>query len=287
MLDFDLVVHQAECGKDKIVVELKYGDVSLHLAAVLDPYPATKYTDTESPQWNIERRSGRVDLAEYLTIIPLQFYLANGSRLAASQIFDPADEDSTFDSANQICDIDWDACDVDIECEFGDGNTCAQSIHDWLRNHLAKSDAEIVFYDHRSGECADYLTVEHGPNCTPVVSLYHCKASGASRPGDRVGDLYEVCGQAIKSTKWSMKKRLRDHVNNRRKSGSKFVKGDWAGFEEYLDSIVPYEISLQIFVVQPGVSKSGLSHKSAELLGVTSRGLVASGCRPLIVIASR
>lgn len=38
------------------------------------------------------------------------------------------------------------------------------------------------------------------------VELYHAKKSGGGEEGDRVGDVYDVCGQANKSIVWTTSK---------------------------------------------------------------------------------
>ena len=46
------------------------------------------------------------------------------------------------------------------------------------------------------------LTGEHTAPTSIDVELYHCKYSHESTPGQRISDLYEVCGQAQKSISW-------------------------------------------------------------------------------------
>lgn len=286
LLDFDLVVDHDASDEERIVLDVQRGDASVRLEAVLDPYPAVRYADATQPVWSIERGIRKIDLAEYLTHNPIRFHLADGSLLETCQLFEAATDEEPFDAEGLVEGVDWAALGVDIEREYGDLVPPQRSVHEWLRDHLVSGDAEVVFYDHRSGECADFMTVRRGPEGEPVVSLYHCKGSGGPQPGDRVDDLFEVCGQAVKSTKWRNKKRLRDHVRRRRKSGSVFVKGDWSTFAELVEEHAPYDFPLCIYVVQPGVSKSALSTKMASLLATTSRGLVAVGCERLSVLSS-
>jgi hypothetical protein len=44
--------------------------------------------------------------------------------------------------------------------------------------------------------------IEENGYATIAVDFYHCKYSQESSAGARVGDLYEVCGQAQKSISW-------------------------------------------------------------------------------------
>jgi hypothetical protein len=222
-----------------------------------------------------------------LTDNPLRFHFADGSLLEGCQLFQaPADDDTPYDSDLLMHPIAWDVEGVDIQREFGVCSPPLCSIQDWLRGHLVASETRVVFYDHRSGECADYLTLDVDADDQPMVRLYHCKGAGGLASGDRVGDLYEVCGQATKSTQWRNKKRLISHVQHRFQTGSIFHKGDMRTFLTLLESYPRLELSLEIYAVQPGVSKSQLSSKIAMLLSTTSRGLVSFGCKRLQVICS-
>jgi hypothetical protein len=151
---------------------------------------------------------------------------------------------------------------------------------------LVASDALVVFYDHRSGECADYLTVSVDAEGELLVRLYHGKGAGGPAPGDRVDDLYEVCGQATKCVQWRSKKRLVSHVKTRLRTGSCFQKGDLPSFLTLVEPYIRYQFSLEVYAMQPGVSKSQLSPKMATLLATTNRGLVSVGCQRLRVICS-
>ena len=67
---------------------------------------------------------------------------------------------------------------------------------------ICKKTNQIVFDDDDSGEAADIVEIsEIGDEI--VIGLYHCKFSGGATPAQRVKDLYEVCGQAVRSMKWT------------------------------------------------------------------------------------
>jgi hypothetical protein len=60
-----------------------------------------------------------------------------------------------------------------------------------------------VATDDGSGELADFISLDLDEDETRV-RLYHCKGAGGPAPGQRVGDLYEVVGQAIKCVPWTL-----------------------------------------------------------------------------------
>ena len=78
---------------------------------------------------------------------------------------------------------------------------------------VADSDAQIIFYDHGTGELADFLTLASRVDDV-LATLFHCKASSARNTRDRVDDLYEVCGQAVKSARWVDRKLMLDRLEN-------------------------------------------------------------------------
>jgi len=49
---------------------------------------------------------------------------------------------------------------VDIEREFGAARTGLISIHDYLDRELSGSGATVVYYDHGTGEIADFVAFE-------------------------------------------------------------------------------------------------------------------------------
>jgi superfamily II DNA or RNA helicase len=133
---------------------------------------------------------------------------------------------------------------------------------------------EIVFDDDAAGEAADVVCISSSKGKLEV-DLFHCKYS-KGKPGERVKDLYEVCGQAQRSIKWRENiERLFLHLLNRekdrmRKTGvSRFERGTFKQLQEIrivARALVP---EFRVFIVQPGLSKAQVSDDQRELLGTT------------------
>jgi superfamily II DNA or RNA helicase len=133
---------------------------------------------------------------------------------------------------------------------------------------------QIVFDDDAPGECADVvgLAISEGKL---LIDLFHCKHTKAE-PGNRIKDLYEVCGQAQRSMKWRDDiDRFLLHLINREKRRmkkhgvSRFERGDFkqlVGMRGEARALVP---ELRIFIVQPGLSKAGVTDDQRELLSTT------------------
>ncbi|MCP5699382.1 hypothetical protein NL355_27320, partial [Klebsiella pneumoniae] len=73
----------------------------------------------------------------------------------------------------------------------------------------------VLFYDHRSGEAADYIAVTVGANGVVDITLFHCKGAGGAPSGGRVDDVYEVAGQLVKSVFYCDVSVLLAHMEDR------------------------------------------------------------------------
>jgi hypothetical protein len=215
------------------------------------------------------------------------FYLVDGSMIKGAELFQPMGDDTIFlDIDSCASPIDWQAEGVDIQTEYGD---CSpnQSIHDWLEASLLGTDAEVIVYDHRPGECSDFVTIKADAKGFAEVELYHCKASGNDKTGDRTKDVYEVNGQAIKSAKYRNRRQLLKHLQDRLETGSRLVRGTREQLTGLLSGDPRYEVQPRITIVQPGISASAITPKIANLLASVNRGLVSVGCPSLGVLCSK
>jgi hypothetical protein len=105
-----------------------------------------------------------------------------------------------------------------------------------------------------------------------------------------VDDLYEVCGQVVKSVRWfnsndRLRKRVRERV--RRKNPSPFLAGDLDTFIDLVERGRSKPCQYRIVAVQPGVTRSKLSAKQASLLAMASDYVSRSYCEELIVLGSQ
>jgi len=272
---------------------------------------------TNTKELNIRKGYGYIPFINYLNSKPLRFFCADLSSIQGFEVFRFDNSLNPFD-ANIIETHSWDTHNVDIEIEFG---TCAPgktSIQDFLGNYLLSDDCnfDVVFYDHGTGEMADFITIKQQPELL-LISLYHCKGAGGAKAGARVDDLYEVCGQAVKSVIWThnekrffgrMKDREKKCREKFRKSGvtfavpfidlkhsefltdvahreSKFLKGA-AKFAEIEKIIKDIPVLYEVAIVQPGLKKSGLPVKLAEILSASDEHLIKARCEKLRVIGS-
>ena len=286
LLDLDLIAEPTSADPKTITLHLDYERFRTTLVYTIGPVPGIAYAGDTQPRIAIVRGFTKKDFVKYISEEHFRFHLADGSVLQGAELFPPmGEEELLYDVDTYVEAVDWEAALVDIQVEFGDCKP-KQSIHAWLQTRLANGSADIVLYDHRAGECADFLAVGTDANGRPTIDLYHCKASGEERQGDRVADAYEVCGQAVKSAKFRNKRRLIKHLKKRVAAGSTFVKGTMAELIAGIEPHPRYEIPIGVYVVQPGMTRGAMSPKIASLLMAVNRGLVSVGCQPLRVICS-
>lgn len=141
-----------------------------------------------------------------------------------------------------------------------------------IRNLDDTNNYEIIFDDDNAGEIADVITIKEGENKI-YFEFYHCKFSHGEKPGSRVGDLYEVCGQAEKSVAWKQNgKKIIDRMikreNDRLKRGlpSRIEVGNLRKLKEIKNKLSLYDYDIKINIVQPGVDSKKISNSMHELL---------------------
>jgi hypothetical protein len=83
-----------------------------------------------------------------------------------------------------------------------------------LEERLAAENA-FVIDDDDTGEAADVIEIVQGEHDL-VIRLFHCKYAHGEQPGVRVSELYEVCGEAVRSSRFTRDPdRLFRHIERR------------------------------------------------------------------------
>ena len=291
LLDCDLRIKVEEQKVAKWHVELNHEVLPSPLLLDFEfdsGRPTFKWSEDRGYKTYILGEHEEVELTEYLSHYPLVFFLEDFSRLEGST-FRRNKNAKIMLQQDQLRSLAWKKQGVDIEEEIAPGGLNLERIHsiqDYLGSTLVGSNAEIVFFDHGSGEIADFITFAMEGDNTLKVTLYHCKGSAGKNPGDRVGDAYEVCGQVSKCLVWlKTKAALRTKISERESSGgSKFLKGTRNQFLNLLADDRPQRLEFEICLVQPGISISAVSQKIGHILGAASDHVSrACGARMILV----
>lgn len=158
----------------------------------------------------------------------------------------------------QIEAVDWSALNVDPYTEKPPGKAGRRSLFEYVRDLYLGENVDVLFSDDSSQEIADFVAVRRQPGRV-LVQLAHCKAASKPKkkttvPNDRVDDLYEVLGQAVKCRRWLQPKRLLDQIRGRatRTVASRFLKGDSNVLATLFAN--PTEVAFEIVIVQPALS---------------------------------
>lgn len=210
----------------------------------------------------IEFGDGSESMSSYLNTEGLQCYLADFSSFDGVSLFRARPSDATSLGAGQVVSFNWRTAgvtDIGNECRTPLNSSEPTTIQDATAQKILSSDAEIVIYDHRSGEIADFISVSGvSGGGALLVNLYHCKGSGGGAPGNRVSDLYEVSGQVAKCVMWlTTPKQFLEKVKDRIQSGSRLLRGTVASLERAIGH-EGRQVSYRVWLVQPGFSASDL-----------------------------
>lgn len=203
----------------------------------------------------------------FLSVInetPINLFYNDLSKLDGRVLFEFKTENLKTINAEQIKGHDWPSK-VNVKKEFYSASEIAAnalaanadlSIHDYIID-LAKQDYDVVFYDHGSLEIADVIGLRDGK-----AQFWHCKKQGGDEPICSIEDLYEVCGQAVKSVNWANRslliKQLCDRADNNN-SSAKLRKGTLQEARTILDSFDNPIVPVEITIVQPGLKTKSLT----------------------------
>jgi superfamily II DNA or RNA helicase len=221
----------------------------------------------------------QMTLDDYLNTYPPVFFTPDFASFQGGSFFAATETNTPPFDLNQFESLDWAQLGVNVHSEFGERDERGQSIHEYLRNRLVESEANIVFYDHGPGEIADFVSFSLRPGQVRVA-LYHCKASSAEQPGQRVSDAYEVCGQAVKCARWATSRLILESIDRRLgrdSGGSRFEKGDVETCRQLLEPRSRRQVVFESIIVQPGFSRAQLGDTVGSLLAAANDYLFHGG----------
>jgi len=288
LLDFEIEIERDRCTDTQVALVFRNGAAIYRATFSYESDRLFEPASDHEIEINVIVGNRDVPLVDFLNEYPLCFYTEDLSLLRGFDLHPPPANGWLPFDANQIEVITWRDERVNIRLEFGPAEGGQRSIHDFVQARLAAGNASVVYYDHGTGEAADFVALtEQAGRIT--VEFFHCKRAGADAPGDRVGDAYEVCGQAVKSVVYTDPARLLEHVEGRYNRGAgacHFVKGNLEAFLGLVRLHSRNDFQFEIVIVQPGIARDQLSPRMANLLAATSDHLVRGGFSRLRVLAS-
>jgi len=283
LLDFDLKIIESREGE--VLFEISNENIRWRGKFSLGQDDLFVAASNREPDMVVYVGNDELPVAEFLNEQNPRFYCSDLSAIEGINIFRTPVSVEPFDN-NRFETIDWAAARVDICKEKPDGRG-ERSIFEWLEERLNNSSAAVVFCDDGSGEIADFITISE-TNEGPRVEFFHCKASQNAQPGNRVGDLYDVCGQTVKSSVWAKPEKLLERLNYRSSLPSirGYLKGTEVDAIRILSLQARQQTQFDIYLVQPGVKKVDRDPNLSNLLAAANYYLSQGGIRNFGIFGS-
>jgi superfamily II DNA or RNA helicase len=223
---------------------------------------------------------------------PVTWWFVDGSSLTGNEYVELKQVIPAYPKEN-IIKKDWTGVNLSSESQGVDPKV-TDSIQYKIISELKEGDYDIIYDDDYSGEIADIISVKQYEEYINI-QLYHLKFAHAGQPRQLIDDLYEVCGQALKSINWKFKesKEFFEHLLRRetKKKKGKTCSRIELGTKEkiaYLKDIARkgYPVEFEMFIVQPGLSGDNPSAEQLSLLAVVNSYLKGKADISLTVIGS-
>ncbi len=210
-------------------------------------------------------------LVEYFSSYPPLIRFIDMSELDGNLYVKPRSPlELTFPSDNMEV-WDWDGVNIRLESIWKNNRQRTDSIQRKVAEIYMEYGYELVFDDDAPGEAADLVCLRELELEINLV-LIHCKFSGGDESGERIKDVVEVCSQAIRSSKWKWKfKDLCSHLIRREKrlsssTRSRFLEGSQHMLQRFSKLSRFKEVKAEIIIVQPGLSKEGVTEDQIGVL---------------------
>jgi superfamily II DNA or RNA helicase len=245
----------------------------------------------DGPRVDIEAFNKFQPAIDFFLSNPPLVRLADGSQLSGEIWLKPREELAEVFDLDLIEQLDWKGTLLNQESRWDGEQVRPQSIQQKFIEYLEQGPYSFIIDDDDAGESADIVAIEESED-TITVTLWHCKYSSGATPGNRVRDLYDVCGQAQKSVKWTwnfanlVAHLTRREVRHLQGRPSRFIRGALDGLVVLRKTSRRKYVVYRVGIVQPGLSKAGAENQHLAILGATSLFLRTVTNHPLMVISS-
>ncbi|MBE1555493.1 hypothetical protein [Sporosarcina limicola] len=245
-----------------------------------------KYKHIGGPKITIKYSANwpEISLLDFFENEDVIFRFMDTSYLAGNYYIKVPQNEHIFDK-DKIDVWDWMEINIKKESQY---DTATKSIrvdsiqYNVIQNLKSTKKYSLIFDDDGKGEAADIITIYENDNKI-YIEFYHCKYSAEIKPGARVGDLYEVCGQSNKSVDWKkdiskliMHMKSRESLRYKKGERSRFEIGSQKTLAILEKKLKHYRAQLNVIVVQPGVSRIKISDSQLEVLGSTEHYLLST-----------
>lgn len=269
LIDLDLVV-RTFTRDDPIEFDVVSDDWSLRYVFAFDEDgPAIAAIDDDA---TVTLPKGEtIGLANFMSEVGLTVYFENEALLSPDGYLLQPDRTRPKFPMDRLEPVDW--SDINIRKESQGPDRDNDSVQYRVAEVLAdEAQWEVVLDDDGTGEIADLVLIRREDNRLEIL-LAHCKYSGGDAPGARVGDLYEVCGQAAKCHKarsdveLMLRRALRREMARQHKGRNGLIVGTIDALHTILDECWRLDPVVTVLIAQPGLSREAMSMEQSELLG--------------------
>jgi superfamily II DNA or RNA helicase len=250
------------------------------------------YTSTQATEVFLTTAGGSAALSAWLNQTGLVLLLEGDQLIDQHGLLYKSDHARPPYPHDRLIALNWEGVDFRVESQGPERR--ADSIQARaVAQLLSEGTWDVVLDDDGSGEIADIVGLRIDDEGL-LVKLVHCKYARGDRPGARVNDLYEVCGQANKSVSWRRSELFpffkhlerRARAKRQRTGTSPFLVGNERTFYRLQEQSTLHKRRMEIVVAQPGVSASRASSAQLDLLASTEAYLRNTVNAPLIVWCS-
>ena len=274
---------------EKIVFTINSGSLELKLS--YSPLGRHYFSAKNPNAKNARVETGNMiqDLTQYLDTAPPRFFSVSGGFYEGGGFLKPKQLVALNFPDKCVLTRDWSTVNIRNESKQDEaqkmGLDCIQTFTQ--KNFL--DDAVFAINDDGKGELADIISISKKDRI--LVRLFHCKFSESEKAGARIKDLYEVCGQAVRSTRIGLRKYICDEIRKRMdQDQSTLLKGTMEDLERLEATPVPW--LFQAIIVQPGISKKkALDNRATfgnikDLLAATHSYLNGQNFQDLLLVCS-
>ena len=218
----------------------------------------------------VRERADPLPLSRYLNQEGITIWFDNEVMIEGPELLLELERDRPPIDLDRLRELDWTGIDITRESQ-GPTRDQATVQARAAAELIGLRDWDVVIDDDGTGEIADLVGLKLEDDRL-IVHLVHCKYSSESNTGARVGDLYEVCGQAHRSAHRRQAipatiKNLVRRERNRQAAGTPGVMvGTAATLLELEEAATLNRSELHVTVVQPGLSKTRAAQRHLELL---------------------
>ena len=255
-----------------------------------DGNPDFKIEPRDKSKATIKYRSRDRLLVDFFEEHVPTIWYADGSSLTGVEYVELRAKPDPFPSS-RIEAWDWMGTNIRVESQ-GVAKDASSIQYRVIRELKKRTDLAVIYDDDDKGESADVVAISESDDQI-TVEFWHCKFAADDQPGARIKELYELCGQAQKSIRWIEKQRdLFTHLLRRepRSRGgtqaTRYEKGSKSDLMRVREKSDVQRVVLKIVIIQPGISKAGVSREQLELLAVTENYLMETFAVPFRVITS-